>query len=240
MAPGAANPLQSRGDIDAVAHQVAVAFLDDVADVNADAEFDSPVLRHAGVALDEAVLDFDRAADRVHDAAKLDDTAVAGAFDDAAMMSGDGWIDEIAAGVPSGGKCSDPRRRRPAGYNRRHPQPGSPRAFGSRSLRPSWGATLAQTPAPVCRFLGAKDRLYAAFLPYRLPSEKGSKGSRAVGRWANSDRRKGGEAVCRVREDKYLLLRHSRHSAQGALLVRPGEQAVATTSATRIAARLPP
>ena len=79
---GRGDPLQSRGDIDAVAHQVAVVFLDDVADVNADAEFDSPVLRHAGVAFDEAVLDFDRAADRVHDAAKLDYTAVAGAFDD--------------------------------------------------------------------------------------------------------------------------------------------------------------
>ena len=118
----------------------------------------------------------------------------------------------------------------PAGYNRRHPQPGSPRAFGSRSLRPSWGATLAQTPAPVCRFLGAKDRLYAAFLPYRLPSEKGSKGSRAVGRWGDLRSSQRREAVCRVREDKYLLRAIAvilRSVFSETLLVRPGEQAVA-------------
>jgi hypothetical protein len=42
-------------------------------------------------------LDFDRAADGVHDAAKLDDRAIAGALDDAPMMGGYGWIDEIAA-----------------------------------------------------------------------------------------------------------------------------------------------
>ncbi len=65
------DPFKPRGDIDAVAHQVAVALLDDVADVNPDAEFDPPVLRHAGVALDEAVLNLDRTAHRVHDAAAV-------------------------------------------------------------------------------------------------------------------------------------------------------------------------
>ena len=38
---GLGDALQSRGDIDAVAHQVAVALLDDVAQMNADAEFDA-------------------------------------------------------------------------------------------------------------------------------------------------------------------------------------------------------
>ncbi len=76
------------------------ALLDDVADVNPDAEVDSPVLRHAGVALDEAVLNLDRAADRVDDAAKLDDRAVAGAFDDPAVVGGDGGVDEVAAQTP--------------------------------------------------------------------------------------------------------------------------------------------
>ena len=94
------NALKPRGDIDAVAHQVAVALLDDVADVYPDAKFDAPVLRHAGVALDEAVLHFDRAANRVHDAAELDDRAVAGALDGPTVMSGDGWIDEVAAQTP--------------------------------------------------------------------------------------------------------------------------------------------
>ena len=72
--------------------------------MNPDAEFDSSVLGHAGVALNEAVLNLDRAADRVHDAAKLDNASIAGAFDDAAVMSGDGWIDEVAAEPPQARK----------------------------------------------------------------------------------------------------------------------------------------
>ncbi len=91
------DALEPRGDIDAVAHEIAVALLDDVADVDSDAEFDPPVLRHAGVALDEAVLNLDRAADRVHDAAKLDNASIAGAFHDTPVMSGDGGVDEVAA-----------------------------------------------------------------------------------------------------------------------------------------------
>jgi hypothetical protein len=50
------DALQSRGDIDAVAHEVAVALLDDVAKVDADAKFDAAVGRQAGVALEQAVL----------------------------------------------------------------------------------------------------------------------------------------------------------------------------------------
>ena len=91
------NALKPRGNIDAVAHEIPVALLDDVADVNPDAKFDPPVLRHAGVALDQAVLHFDRAAHRVDDAAKLDDAAVAGALDDTAVMGGDGGVDKVAA-----------------------------------------------------------------------------------------------------------------------------------------------
>ena len=94
------NSLKPRGDIDAVAHQVAVALLNDVADMNPDAKFDSPALRHTRVALEDAVLDLDRAADRVHDAAKLDDASVAGAFHDTAAMSGDSRVDEVAAQTP--------------------------------------------------------------------------------------------------------------------------------------------
>jgi hypothetical protein len=54
--------------------------------VNPDTEFDPPVRRHARIALDDAVLDLDRAADRVNDAAKLYNAPVAGAFDYAAVM----------------------------------------------------------------------------------------------------------------------------------------------------------
>ena len=68
--------------------------------MNADAKLDAPVIWYAGVALDQAGLHFDRAPDRVHYAPELDDAAVASALDDAAVMRGDGRIDEIAAEAP--------------------------------------------------------------------------------------------------------------------------------------------
>ena len=46
------NSFQARGDIDAVSHQVAVRFLDDVPEMNADPEHDAAIVWHAGVALD--------------------------------------------------------------------------------------------------------------------------------------------------------------------------------------------
>src|ERR1700722_7567609 len=95
-----ANTLQPRGDIDAVAHEVAVAFLDHVAEMNADAKLDATLGRQAGVPLDHAVLHFDRAAHGVDHAAEFNHAAVAGAFDDAAMMEGDGRIDQVAAERP--------------------------------------------------------------------------------------------------------------------------------------------
>ena len=49
-------------------------------------------------------MDFDRAADRVHYAAKLDNAPVASALDDAAAMDGDRWINEIAAQTPKARK----------------------------------------------------------------------------------------------------------------------------------------
>ena len=51
----------------------------------------------ARVALDHGVLHFEGAAHRVDDAAKLDDAAVAGALDDAAMVHGDCGVNQIAA-----------------------------------------------------------------------------------------------------------------------------------------------
>ena len=87
---GRGDALQPRGDVDAVAHQVAVALLDDVAQMNADAELDAPVGRHASIAFDHAVLHLDRAAHGVDHAAELDERAVAGALDDAPVMRGDG------------------------------------------------------------------------------------------------------------------------------------------------------
>ena len=87
------DPFQSCGDVDPIAHQIAVAFFDDVAQMDADPEFYAALGRQAGVALDQAVLHFDGAAHRVDHAAEFDEAAVAGALDDAPMMGGDGRID---------------------------------------------------------------------------------------------------------------------------------------------------
>ena len=85
------------GDIDAFAHQIAVRLFDDVAQMNAEAELDATLVRRASVALDEAGLHFDGAANGVDHAAELDKAAVAGSLDNAAVMQGDGGVDQIAA-----------------------------------------------------------------------------------------------------------------------------------------------
>ena len=64
--------------------------------MDADAKFYALFERDARVALD-CVLHFERAAHRVDYAAELDDAAVAGALDDAAMVHGDCRVDQIAA-----------------------------------------------------------------------------------------------------------------------------------------------
>ena len=71
---------------------IAIGLFDDVAQMNADAEFDPALARHAGVALDEAALHFNGAAHRVDHAAELNEAAVAGAFDDTPAMRVDGQI----------------------------------------------------------------------------------------------------------------------------------------------------
>jgi hypothetical protein len=94
------DALQPRRDIDAVAHEVAVALLDHIADMDADAELNPLVLWHARIAFDHRPLDFHGAVHRVHHAAEFDDAAVAGALDDATMVHGDGRIDQVAAKGP--------------------------------------------------------------------------------------------------------------------------------------------
>src|SRR5208337_3249637 len=98
------DAFEAGGDIDAVAHQVAVGFLDDVAEMDADAKLDAPLGRKAGVTLDEAVLQLDPAAHGVDDAAELDQDPVAGALDHPAVVDGDHRIDEVAAERPQPGE----------------------------------------------------------------------------------------------------------------------------------------
>ena len=57
--------------------------------MNADPELDAPVLRQARVPFDHCVLHFDRTPHSVDHAAKLDNSAVAGALDDASVMDRD-------------------------------------------------------------------------------------------------------------------------------------------------------
>ena len=54
-----ANTLQSRGDVDAVAHEIAVDLFNDVAQMNTDAKLDALVECDPRVALDHGVLHFD-------------------------------------------------------------------------------------------------------------------------------------------------------------------------------------
>src|ERR1700733_15058644 len=65
--------------------------------MDADAELDATIVRHAGVALDHAVLHLDRASHRVDHAAELTNEPVARSLDDAPMMRSDRRINQIVA-----------------------------------------------------------------------------------------------------------------------------------------------
>jgi hypothetical protein len=94
------DPLKPGGDIDAVAHQIAVRLLDDVAEMDADTKFDALLLRQARIAPNHALLDFDGAAHGVDDAPELDERAIAGQLDGAAVPLGDCRVHEVAAQSP--------------------------------------------------------------------------------------------------------------------------------------------
>ena len=98
--PGLGDAFEPRGDVHAVAHQIAVGLLDHVAEVDADAKLNPAIFRHAGVSFDQAVLHFDRAANRVDDAAELRQDAVAGAFDHAPVVNGNAGVDQVASQRP--------------------------------------------------------------------------------------------------------------------------------------------
>ena len=84
-----ADTLEPGGGVDRVAHQVAVALLDHVPDMDADPDFDPLFVAETRVALDHPLLHFDRAADSVDRAPKLGKKAVSGALEDAALADVD-------------------------------------------------------------------------------------------------------------------------------------------------------
>jgi len=65
--------------------------------VNSNTELDAMVGRQRGIALGHRRLHFGRASERVDDAAELDQQAVAGRLDDAALMIGDLRVDDFGA-----------------------------------------------------------------------------------------------------------------------------------------------
>ena len=65
-----------------VAHQVAVALLDHIAQMDADAELDAALGWQPGIALDHAVLHLNGAAYGIGDASELDEDAIARPLND--------------------------------------------------------------------------------------------------------------------------------------------------------------
>jgi hypothetical protein len=74
---GFGDAFQTGGDIHAIAHQVAVALLDHIAQMDADAELDPTLGGKPGVALDHAVLHLDGTADGINHATKFYDAPIA-------------------------------------------------------------------------------------------------------------------------------------------------------------------
>ena len=93
--------LQARRHVHPVAVDVAV-IEDDVADIDADAVAELPVFRNGGIVVAERKLHLDRKAQRVHDAGKLDQRAVAGELDGPAVILRGSGIEDIAAVPPKG------------------------------------------------------------------------------------------------------------------------------------------
>ena len=152
------DALQPRGDVDTVAHQVAVALLDDVAKVDADAELDATLRRKAAVALDHAVLHFDCTTHGVDHAAELDEAAVARALDDAPLMHGDGGIDQIATEAPQARQGAILVRRGELDCSRQRRRPGLQRACAF----PPWRtlcASLRVARNPIAVFTHASHRV---------------------------------------------------------------------------------
>ena len=138
------DPFESSGDIDAVAHEVAVALLDYVAQMDADAKLDAAVFRNARIAFNHGVLHLDRAAHRVDHAAEFDQRPIASALDGPATMHGDRRVNEIAAERPEPGqRAIFVRAGEPAVADRVGCQDRGEFA-GFSSLRPFYRTQIAQ------------------------------------------------------------------------------------------------
>ena len=105
-AAGLADTFEPRRNIDSIAHEVAVAFLDHVPDVHAHSEDDPASLRHVRVALNHSALNRYGAPNRVDGAAIFDERAIACPLDDAPVVVRDRGVDESRAQFAQPGKCA--------------------------------------------------------------------------------------------------------------------------------------
>jgi hypothetical protein len=87
--------LQPRRDVDALAVNV-IAIGDHVAEIDADAKSEAPLLGEVQIAVGHPALNFAGAAHRIDDAGEFRQHAVAGGLDDPAMMLADLRIDQFA------------------------------------------------------------------------------------------------------------------------------------------------
>src|SRR5262249_6866177 len=103
-AAGFGQAFEAGGDVDAVAEDVAVLD-DDVALMDAGAEFHAPLRRKRRTAFGQSRLHLRRASESVGDARELHEQPVAAGLDDAAAMAGDFRIEYLDA------ECFHPAER---------------------------------------------------------------------------------------------------------------------------------
>jgi hypothetical protein len=105
-AAGLGQTFKPGGDVDAVAKGV-VTVDDDIADVDADPKLDALLWRDAGVPRCHLLLHFSSTAGCVHNAAELDQEAVAGGLNYASFVLRDLGVDQLAAQRPQPPYCAD-------------------------------------------------------------------------------------------------------------------------------------
>ena len=101
------------------------------------------IRRHVGVAVAHAALDIGGASDRVHDAGKFNQHAIAGEFDDAALMLGDFGVDQIFSAALERGER--------AGFVRAHQPAVTDDIGGKNSGQPAFHLSLRNLAAAVFR-----------------------------------------------------------------------------------------
>ncbi len=93
---GIGERLEPSGDVYAVAVDV-VAIHNDVAEVDPDPQFNPVARRHVLISTCEGSLDLERALGGIHRARELDQHAITGGFDDAAVVLGDTRVEHLNA-----------------------------------------------------------------------------------------------------------------------------------------------